>query len=77
MKETEEVKKAKAVVQRRCFSFAAQLAELLKLDPAALIPGAAIAPRAFGLKALKLDPPPWRPGAVVLVDKAAGNFMAR
>lgn len=40
MKEAEKVKRAKAVVKRRCFSFAAQLAELLKLDPAALIPGA-------------------------------------
>ena len=35
--------------------YAAQLAELLKLDPAAQIPGAATAPGAFSPKALKVE----------------------
>lgn len=55
MKKTEEVKKAKAAA-------GAKLAELLKLDPAAqipgaLIPGAALAPGAFSPKALKVEAP--------------------
>ena len=62
MKETEEVKRAKAAagaklsaLLRESFPIQSELAELLKLDPAALDLGAAIALGAFSPKALKVE----------------------